>query len=179
MTASAIYETPCTKKPQNYTPDQELFMVGSGNSDICKKLVKSIFDFKSCYSPRCSFNGVEQPPVSGDFMVISLKERSSEKQGWWETLTISTVPARRTRDTSMWRGRCRSTALRRWRSSPGLSGSSVKHTGKWWVLTGWQINRCQGRGCKNFPYIMRQQHSLHYDTFNVKLIFHNNSFIDV
>lgn len=177
--ASAIYETPCTKKPQNYSPNQTLFMVGSGNSDICETLVKSIFDFNSCSSPQCSFNGVEQPPVSGDFMVISLKGRGSEKQGWWETVTISTVPARRTRDTSLWRGRCWLTTLRRWRSSPVLSGSSVKHTGKRWVLTGRQINCCQGRGSKNFPYIMRQRHLLHYDTFNVALIFHNNSFIDV
>lgn len=82
MTASAIYGTPCTKKPPNYTPNQELFMVGSGDSDVCETLVKSIFDFKSCSSPQCSFNGVEQPPVSGDFLVISLKETGSKKQGW-------------------------------------------------------------------------------------------------
>ncbi|CAG12920.1 unnamed protein product, partial [Tetraodon nigroviridis] len=71
MMASAIYETPCNKKPQNYTPNQELFMVGSGDSDVCETLVKSIFDFKSCSSSQCSFNGVEQPPVSGDFLAYA------------------------------------------------------------------------------------------------------------
>ncbi|XP_056900626.1 ectonucleoside triphosphate diphosphohydrolase 3 isoform X2 [Takifugu flavidus] len=69
--ASDIYETPCTKKPQGYNPNQKLFMVGSGNSDICKTMVKSIFDFKSCSSQQCSFNGVEQPPVSGDFLAYA------------------------------------------------------------------------------------------------------------
>lgn len=156
MTASDIYETPCTKTPLDYNPNQELFMVGSGNSDVCKMLVKSIFDFKSCSSPQCSFNGVEQPPVSGDFMVISLKERGSEKEGWWETVTISTVPARRTRDTSLWHGRCWSTAPRRWRSSPVPSGSSVKHTGKRWVLAERHSNRCQGSRLQELP--------LHYET---------------
>lgn len=81
MMASDIYETPCTKKPQDYNPNRELYMVGDGNARLCEMLVKSIFDFKSCSSPQCSFNGVEQPPVSGDFMVISLKERGREKEG--------------------------------------------------------------------------------------------------
>lgn len=74
--ASDIYETPCTKKPQGYNPKQELSMVGSGNSDNCKTMVKSIFDFKSCSSQQCSFNGVEQPPVSGDFLVTRMKCRN-------------------------------------------------------------------------------------------------------
>lgn len=70
MKASSIYDTECTKKPKNYNPNQELFMVGTGNSDVCERIVKSIFDFKNCSSSHCSFNGVEQPPVSGDFKVI-------------------------------------------------------------------------------------------------------------
>lgn len=68
--ASSIYDTECTKKPKSYNPDQEFFMVGVGNSDMCERIVKSIFDFRTCSSSHCSFNGVEQPPVSGDFMVM-------------------------------------------------------------------------------------------------------------
>lgn len=44
-------------------------MVGAADSDKCRSVVESIFDFKTCSSPQCSFNGVEQPPVTGDFMV--------------------------------------------------------------------------------------------------------------
>ncbi|XP_054478026.1 ectonucleoside triphosphate diphosphohydrolase 3 [Anoplopoma fimbria] len=71
MNASYIYETECTKKPNGYNPDQELFMVGTANSDKCGSIVKSIFDFKTCSSSQCSFNGVEQPLVTGDFMAFA------------------------------------------------------------------------------------------------------------
>lgn len=75
MKASSIYDTDCKKKPQNYNPDQEFFMVGAGNSEQCGSIVKSIFDFKTCSSSQCSFNGVEQPPVTGNFMVIHSANR--------------------------------------------------------------------------------------------------------
>lgn len=176
--ASAIYDTPCTKKPQNYSPNQTLFMVGSGNSDICETLVKSIFDFNSCSSPQCSFNGVEQPPVSGDFMVISLKGRGSEKQGWWEKRSPLFLPG--VRGILL----CGAGAADQRHFGDGgvlqFCQAVLSNTlGRGEFLTGRQINCCQGRGSKNFLYIMRQWHLLHYDTFNVALIFHNNSFIDV
>ncbi|XP_077433041.1 ectonucleoside triphosphate diphosphohydrolase 3 [Vanacampus margaritifer] len=69
--ASAIYDTECTKKPKNYSLNQEYLMVGSGNSDQCGKMVNSIFDFTTCSSTYCSFNGVEQPPVTGEFMAYA------------------------------------------------------------------------------------------------------------
>ncbi|XP_076594067.1 ectonucleoside triphosphate diphosphohydrolase 3 [Chaetodon auriga] len=71
MTASSIYDSECTKKPKGFDPDQELFMVGGADSDKCRSIVRSIFDFKTCSSPQCSFNGVEQPPVTGDFMAYA------------------------------------------------------------------------------------------------------------
>ncbi|XP_030251001.1 ectonucleoside triphosphate diphosphohydrolase 3 [Sparus aurata] len=69
--ASTIYDTECTKKPRGYNPDQEYFMVGVADSDRCLSMVKSIFDFETCSSSLCSFNGVEQPPVTGDFMAYA------------------------------------------------------------------------------------------------------------
>nr|XP_046256400.1 ectonucleoside triphosphate diphosphohydrolase 3 [Scatophagus argus] len=69
--ASSIYDTKCTKKPKSYNPDQEFFMVGAADSDKCRSIVRSIFDFKTCSSSQCSFNGVEQPPVTGDFMAYA------------------------------------------------------------------------------------------------------------
>ncbi|KAM3614482.1 uncharacterized protein V6R79_015070 [Siganus canaliculatus] len=71
MKASTIYNTECTKKPKDYNPDQEYFMVGIADSDKCNSIVKSLFDFETCSSPQCSFNGVEQPPVTGDFMAYA------------------------------------------------------------------------------------------------------------
>ncbi|XP_023263248.1 ectonucleoside triphosphate diphosphohydrolase 3 isoform X1 [Seriola lalandi dorsalis] len=69
--ASFIYDTECTKKPKNYNPTQEIFMVGAPDSDKCGSIVKSIFDFKNCSSSHCSFDGVEQPPVTGEFMAYA------------------------------------------------------------------------------------------------------------
>lgn len=71
MKASSIYGTTCTTTPKNYNPDQDLFMVGEGSSEKCERLVRSIFDFKTCSSTQCSFDGVEQPPVVGDFMAYA------------------------------------------------------------------------------------------------------------
>uniref|UniRef100_A0A673CL47 Ectonucleoside triphosphate diphosphohydrolase 3 n=1 Tax=Sphaeramia orbicularis TaxID=375764 RepID=A0A673CL47_9TELE len=71
MKASSIYDTTCTTKPKNYNPDQELFMEGEGSSEKCERIVKSIFDFDTCSATQCSFDGVEQPPVVGDFMAYA------------------------------------------------------------------------------------------------------------
>ncbi|XP_040899851.1 ectonucleoside triphosphate diphosphohydrolase 3 [Toxotes jaculatrix] len=71
LKASTIYDTECTKKPEKYNPDQNLFMVGDPDSDKCGSIVKSIFDFKTCTSSQCSFNGVQQPPVAGEFMAYA------------------------------------------------------------------------------------------------------------
>lgn len=47
-------------------------MLGTGDSDKCMSIVKSLFDFRSCNSTQCSLDGVEQPPVTGDFMVTHI-----------------------------------------------------------------------------------------------------------
>ncbi|KAF7659405.1 hypothetical protein LDENG_00297880 [Lucifuga dentata] len=69
--ASSIYDTECTTKPKNYDPDQEIFLVGAPDSEKCGDIVRSIFDFNNCSSGSCSFNGVEQPLVTGDFMAYA------------------------------------------------------------------------------------------------------------
>ncbi|XP_028984303.2 ectonucleoside triphosphate diphosphohydrolase 3 [Betta splendens] len=71
LEASSIYDTECTTKPRNYKPQQKYFLVGAPDSDKCGRIVKSIFDFQTCSSSQCSFNGVEQPPVTGEFMAYA------------------------------------------------------------------------------------------------------------
>uniref|UniRef100_A0A3B3UL36 Ectonucleoside triphosphate diphosphohydrolase 3 n=1 Tax=Poecilia latipinna TaxID=48699 RepID=A0A3B3UL36_9TELE len=69
--ASSIYDTVCILKPKNYNSNQEFYMVGGADSEKCGEIVKSIFNFRNCSSKQCSFNGVEQPPVTGDFMAYA------------------------------------------------------------------------------------------------------------
>lgn len=90
MNTSNIYDTECITKPNGYNPDQELFLVGTGDSDKCNSIVLSIFDFKTCNSSQCSFNGVEQPPVTGGFMVTHSGniEHIQEETWKWKTYVM-------------------------------------------------------------------------------------------
>lgn len=134
LKASSVYDTECTKKPTNYDPKKEYYMVGTGDSDKCESLVKSIFDFKTCTSSRCSFNGVEQPPVTGNFMVKRSANKMHER-GRDENMKVPPLfSARRTQDSSSSLAPCCSTALRTSMRSINLFKNSATQIGKWWVL---------------------------------------------
>ncbi|XP_026781866.2 ectonucleoside triphosphate diphosphohydrolase 3 [Pangasianodon hypophthalmus] len=69
-----IFGSECTKRntPTHYTPEKTFTFFGQSDPAKCKTLVKSIFDLKSCQGKEsCSFNGVYQPPVTGDFMAYA------------------------------------------------------------------------------------------------------------
>lgn len=109
MKASSIYDSECTEKPKDYNPDQEFLMVGEPDSEKCKSIVKSIFDFKTCNSTQCSFDGVEQPPVTGDFMVThspnKTHARRKMKMKKKNVLYVCTVLFRHMQDSSSLPGR--------------------------------------------------------------------------
>lgn len=45
---------------------------GSSDGSACIAAVRNIFDFSaSCKRPPCTFNGVHQPPVHGNYLVCS------------------------------------------------------------------------------------------------------------
>lgn len=71
MKATEIYNSPCTKIPEKYSMEQQFFMVGTGDSDECREFVRTLFDFDTCDADHCSFNGVEQPEVVGEFMAYA------------------------------------------------------------------------------------------------------------
>lgn len=129
--ASSVYDTECTKKPANYDPSMEYYMVGTGDSDKCESLVKSIFDFKTCTSSHCSFNSVAQPPVTGSFMVRRSANKMHER---WRDENMKLPPlfsARRTQDSSSLLAPCCSTALQISMRSINLLKNSATQIGKW------------------------------------------------
>lgn len=70
-----IFGSECTKHitPPYYTTEKTFTFFGQSDPAKCKSLVKRIFDLKSCEKKNnCSFNGIYQPPVTGDFMVGNL-----------------------------------------------------------------------------------------------------------
>lgn len=69
--ASSIYNSPCTKKPADLDPDQDLVFVAAPDIDKCRAVVRTLFDFDNCTTGDCSFNGVQQPPIQGGFMAYA------------------------------------------------------------------------------------------------------------
>uniref|UniRef100_A0A8C1SFL6 Ectonucleoside triphosphate diphosphohydrolase 3 n=1 Tax=Cyprinus carpio TaxID=7962 RepID=A0A8C1SFL6_CYPCA len=74
MLVEDVFGSECTKNdlPTNYSPKQNITFYGQSNPEQCKVLVRSIFDLTSCQgAENCSFNGVYQPLLSGDFMAYA------------------------------------------------------------------------------------------------------------
>ncbi|XP_067909327.1 ectonucleoside triphosphate diphosphohydrolase 1 isoform X1 [Heterodontus francisci] len=67
---TTFYNSPCASGLHNPT-HQTVRLIGTGNSDQCTNYIKSIFNFTSCTWRSCSFNGVYQPQVQGEFGAFS------------------------------------------------------------------------------------------------------------
>ncbi|XP_054854067.1 ectonucleoside triphosphate diphosphohydrolase 2 [Eublepharis macularius] len=69
----SVYDSPCTsaEKPTNYFPMAYVNMTGSGDPDLCRQRVSSLFRFTDCTYTRCSFDGIFQPSVKGNFIAFS------------------------------------------------------------------------------------------------------------
>ncbi|PIO37899.1 hypothetical protein AB205_0022190 [Aquarana catesbeiana] len=70
---ASLYNSPCTV---NSAPSsslvQNINIIGTGNSTQCQDLLKTIYDFNSCTGKDfCSFDGIYQPPVVGNFFAFS------------------------------------------------------------------------------------------------------------
>ncbi|XP_016088227.1 ectonucleoside triphosphate diphosphohydrolase 3-like [Sinocyclocheilus grahami] len=74
MLAEEVFGSECTKNdlPTKYSPKRYITFFGQSNPEHCKFLLRSIFDLTSCQgTENCSFDGVYQPPLSGDFMAYA------------------------------------------------------------------------------------------------------------
>lgn len=70
LSLSSIYDSPCTEKERPGLPLSTTVVVsGTGNGNLCAVHVSKLFDFTNCSFSRCSFDGVFQPEVSGNFIV--------------------------------------------------------------------------------------------------------------
>uniref|UniRef100_A0A4W3IUW5 Ectonucleoside triphosphate diphosphohydrolase 2 n=1 Tax=Callorhinchus milii TaxID=7868 RepID=A0A4W3IUW5_CALMI len=72
-TLGFIYNSPCIKeeRPTNISDSSIVTFIGSSNPTKCKNYLQEIFDFQSCNFSKCSFNGIYQPRLTGDFMAFS------------------------------------------------------------------------------------------------------------
>ncbi|XP_009004176.1 ectonucleoside triphosphate diphosphohydrolase 2 isoform X2 [Callithrix jacchus] len=68
-----VYQSPCTEaqRPGAFNSSTRVSLSGSSDPHLCRDLVSGLFSFSSCPFSRCSFNGVFQPPVAGNFIAFS------------------------------------------------------------------------------------------------------------
>lgn len=66
-----VYESPCTvaQRPQTFTGSTRVNLSGTSDPALCRGLILELFNFSSCHFSQCSFNGIFQPPVAGNFIV--------------------------------------------------------------------------------------------------------------
>lgn len=71
-TLGDIFSSPCTSKPEPYTPASAVTFKGSGTPAQCEALVKTLVNLSACTGkPECSFDGVYQPPVQGSYFAFA------------------------------------------------------------------------------------------------------------
>ncbi|XP_071981462.1 ectonucleoside triphosphate diphosphohydrolase 8-like [Engystomops pustulosus] len=72
LTLQSLYNSPCTVKSAPPSLTQSFKVIGTGDATQCYQLLKTIFNFTACSGKdQCSFDGVYQPPVVGNFFAFS------------------------------------------------------------------------------------------------------------
>lgn len=72
ISLSSFRTSPCTNQSDPHLPldDRNVTLEGRSNASGCLAAVKKLFNFSACgQSQDCSFDGIYQPPVSGQFIV--------------------------------------------------------------------------------------------------------------
>lgn len=64
-----VFQAPCVQQPPPFNTSEEVVLQGSGSPALCRALVSRLFSSPPCGFSRCSFDGVFQPPVAGNFIV--------------------------------------------------------------------------------------------------------------
>ncbi|XP_068167123.1 ectonucleoside triphosphate diphosphohydrolase 2-like [Antennarius striatus] len=68
-----VFDSPCTQsnRPAQFNPQMSVVVVGTGDYLSCLDNVTHMFSFDTCSYSKCSFNGVFQPQIRGNFMAFS------------------------------------------------------------------------------------------------------------
>lgn len=72
FTMGHVFGSLCTEKqrPKSYNPSDTITFTGTGDPQLCREKVASVFDFSACQEQdACSFDGIYQPKVQGPFVV--------------------------------------------------------------------------------------------------------------
>lgn len=84
LSLSSVYDSPCTEKERpSLALNTTITVVGTGNGSLCALHVSKLFDFTTCSFSRCSFDGIFQPEVSGNFIVSPGMEQGGGLAAGW------------------------------------------------------------------------------------------------
>ncbi|XP_039514712.1 ectonucleoside triphosphate diphosphohydrolase 2-like [Pimephales promelas] len=67
----SVFDTPCNKRQTPCKSDDNLQIKGTGNYNQCMGNVSHLFSLNHCSYSKCSFDGVFQPNITGNFMAFS------------------------------------------------------------------------------------------------------------
>uniref|UniRef100_G1MRZ2 Ectonucleoside triphosphate diphosphohydrolase 8 n=1 Tax=Meleagris gallopavo TaxID=9103 RepID=G1MRZ2_MELGA len=74
ISLSSFRTSPCTNQSDPHLPldDRNVTLEGRSNASGCLVAVRKLFNFSACgQSQDCSFDGIYQPPISGQFFAFS------------------------------------------------------------------------------------------------------------
>ncbi|XP_069465889.1 ectonucleoside triphosphate diphosphohydrolase 8-like [Ambystoma mexicanum] len=67
-----LYSNQCVAAPAQSPPKGNISVEGAGDPGKCREAMQRIFNFSACEKkPDCTFDGVYQPPVNGQFYAFS------------------------------------------------------------------------------------------------------------
>ncbi|XP_075072070.1 ectonucleoside triphosphate diphosphohydrolase 1 isoform X2 [Mixophyes fleayi] len=66
-----FYSSPCVSDQRILSAPRTIQIEGTGSYQLCKKHVNAIFNVSHCNYSRCSFNGIFQPTLQGEFGAFS------------------------------------------------------------------------------------------------------------
>ncbi|XP_053306516.1 ectonucleoside triphosphate diphosphohydrolase 1 [Spea bombifrons] len=66
-----LYSSPCVSELRTLAAPMNFEIKGTGDYDLCKRNIESIFNTTQCTYSTCSFNGIFQPMLQGKFGAFS------------------------------------------------------------------------------------------------------------
>ncbi|KFP83094.1 Ectonucleoside triphosphate diphosphohydrolase 2, partial [Acanthisitta chloris] len=94
LALSSVYNSPCTERERpSLALNTTITLVGTGNGTLCTQYVSQLFNFTTCSFSHCSFDGVFQPKVSGNFIVSPNMEQGAGLAGGASGHRQSLAPA--------------------------------------------------------------------------------------
>lgn len=84
LSLATLYESPCVHTPPPQHGAGNLTVEGTGSPTACVSAIQGLFNFSSCEGRgHCTFDGVYQPLVQGQFYVSTVLSAPRVPASFW------------------------------------------------------------------------------------------------